>query len=233
MKKILGKITAALSLSALLISVVTSCASLPELSEEQIAKFQNSEGSPNDCVVFYGFLPMNDVVKFKQIDKNFPADEQDGIALKITDSSGFWLSTPVKPGSTYMISYMKGHVQGGFSTDISTIENTATSTTYKNTTTFNTYVWDQNFTEDMQYFVIKIPEEPGLYCFGMYTGREIMYNAQNGKATQIFDQNNLTEKWGKNYNQLIVSGLQQVSKAYKGTEWEEACLKDIEKFSKK
>ena len=71
MKKILGKITAALSLSALLISTVTSCASLPELSEEQIAKFQNSEGSPNDCVVFYGFLPMNDVVKFKQIDKNF------------------------------------------------------------------------------------------------------------------------------------------------------------------
>lgn len=48
MKKILGKITAALSLSALLISTVTSCASLPELSEEQIAKFQNSEGSPND-----------------------------------------------------------------------------------------------------------------------------------------------------------------------------------------
>ena len=44
----------------------------------------------------------------------------------------------------------------------------------------------------MQYFVIKIPEEPGLYCFGMYTGREIMYNAQNGKTTQIFDQNNLT-----------------------------------------
>lgn len=85
----------------------------------------------------------------------------------------------------------------------------------------------------MQYFVIKIPEETGLYCFGMYTGREIMYNAQNGNATQIFDQNNLIEKWRKNYNQLIVSGLQQVSKAYKGTEWEEAALKDIEKFSKK
>lgn len=82
----------------------------------------------------------------------------------------------------------------------------------------------------MQYFVIKIPEETGLYCFGMYTGREIMYNAQNGNATQIFDQNNLIEKWRKNYNQLIVSGLQQVSKAYKGTEWEEAAL---EKFSKK
>lgn len=204
----------------ILVSIVTGCASLPDFSEEQIEKFQNAKGSPKDSVVFYGFLPMNYVVKFKQIDKKYPSDEQDGIELALTDSSGFWLSTPVKPGSTYMISYMRGSVIGS-------------TTQVGSRVTFNDYVWDQEFTEDMQYFVIHIPKEPGLYCFGMYTGREIMNNAQNGNPTQIFDQNNITEKWGPEGNQITVNGLNQTIKAYKGTEWETAALKELEKYSEK
>ena len=57
-----------------------------------------------------------------------------------------------------------------------------------------------------------------------------MVNAQAGNPTKIFDQNNIKEKWGKNGNQVIVNGLTQVIKAYKGTEWEKLALKEIEKY---
>lgn len=221
MKRNLGRTVLVLAVTILL-STLTSCIStLPDFSENQIAKFQSVQGTPKDSVVFYGFLPMNDVVKFKQIDKKYPSDEQDGIKLSLTDSSGFWLSTPVEPGSTYMISYMKGSVQGGTATE---------SFGGKQALKFNTYVWDQEFSEDMQYFVIKIPKKPGLYCFGQYRGNEIMANAQAGNPTEIFDQNNIKEKWGKNGNQIIVNGLTQLIKAYKGTEWETIALEEIEKY---
>lgn len=225
MKRNLAKIVLALTVTTLL-STLTSCISiLPDFSEKQIAKFQNVQGTPKDSVVFYGFLPMNDVVKFKQIDKKYSSNEQDGIKLSLTDSSGFWLSTPVEPGSTYMISYMKGSVPGGSPTEVKSFAGQQ-----RQVTTFITYVWDQEFSEDMQYFVIKIPKEPGLYCFGQYTGSEIMENAQAGNPTQIFDQNNIKEKWGKNGNQVIVNGLTQLIKAYKGTEWETLALEEIEKY---
>lgn len=216
--------------ATILLSSLTGCVSLPDFSEKQIEKFQNAQGTPKDSVVFYGFLPMNDEVKFKQIDKKYPSDEQDGIKLSLTDSSGFWLSTPVVPGSTYMISYMKGSVQGGMSTSTSTNMITPNLTQQTTTTTFETNVWDQEFTEDMQYFVIKIPKEPGLYCFGQYMGREIMANAQAGNPTQLFDQSNIKEKWGKNGNQVIVNGLTQLIKAYKGTEWETLALEEMGKY---
>lgn len=228
MKKIIRKIAVTLSVSALLITLITGCATLPDFSEKQIAKFQAAAGTPADSVVFYGFLPMNEIVKFKQIDKRFAADEQDGIDLAMTDTSGFWLSTPVEPGSTYMISYMKGSVQGGMKTGPGLVGGQ-----WAQVTTFETIVWDQEFDEDMQYFVIKIPEEPGLYCFGQYLGDNIMKKAQVGEPTQIFDQNNITEMWGKNANQIVVNGLTQLMKAYKGTEWETLALKEIEKYSVK
>lgn len=226
MKRNLGRTILVLAVTILL-STLTSCIStLPDFSENQIAKFQSVQGTPKDSVVFYGFLPMNDVVKFKQIDKKYPSDEQDGIKLSLKDSSGFWLSTPVEPDSTYMISYMKGSVQGGTTTEIKPHGGQQQALVTK----FNTHVWDQEFSEDMQYFVIKIPKEPGLYCFGLYSGREIMTNAQAGNQTQIFDQNNIKERWGKNGNQIIVSGLSQLIKAYKGTEWETLALEEIEKY---
>lgn len=230
MKKVIGKIIAFFFLTMIFGFAFTSCATLPDFSDEQIEKFQKAEGTPEDSVVFYGFLPMNDVVKFKQIDERYPSDEQDGIKLSLMDSTGFWVSTPVKPGSTYMISYIKGSVQGGTTTNTS-VSYIGTTPTYNTTTTFNDYVWDYELSEE--YFVIKIPEKPGLYCFGQYTGREIMFAAQAGNPTEIFDQNNIHEKWGKNGNKVVINGLTQVSKAYKGTEWEAAALKEMEKFSEK
>ena len=224
MKKIIEKIAVVLSISAILISTLVGCATLPNFSEQQIAKFQNARGTPNDSVVFYGFIPMNDVIKFKQIDKKYRSDEQDGIKITFNDLSGFWLSTPVEPGSTYMISYMKGSVPGG------TQQTMNYNGRWSTTTTHETYVWDHEFTEDRQYFVVKIPKKPGLYCFGQYTGRDIMLEANAGKATKIFDQDNIKEKWGKNANQIIVNGLTQTIKAYKGTEWEAAALKELEKY---
>ena len=225
MKKIIQKIAVTL-VSGLFISTLTGCVTLPDFSEKQIEKFQAASGSPTDSVIFYGFLPMNESVKFKQIDKKFPSDEQDGIDLATTDTSGFWLSTPVKPGSTYMLSYLKGSVQGGMSSQPG-----YEGGRYGIITKYETIVWDQEFSEDMQYFVIKIPEEPGFYCFGQYTGEEIMRNAKAGNPTKVFDQNNITEKWGKNANQIMVNGLGQLIKAYKGTEWEAAAAKELEKYS--
>ncbi|QTQ12106.1 hypothetical protein HRI96_07815 [Treponema parvum] len=228
MKKIIEKTAVILSIAAVSLSTLISCASLPDFSEKQIKKFQDAKGSPNDSVVFYGFLPMNNIVKFKQIDKKYSNDEQDGIKLSFNDASGFWLSTPVEPGSTYMISYIQGSVQGG--TTSSTVTTAFGSAT---TITFHDYVWDQSFSEEQQYFVIKIPQKPGFYCFGQYTGREIMVAAQAGKPTKIFDQENIKEKWGKNANQIMVNGLKQIIKAYKGTEWENAALKELNKYSAK
>lgn len=70
MKRRLGKIVSVLS-ATFLLSTLTGCVSLlPDFSEKQIAKFQSAQGTPKDSVVFYGFLPMNDIVKFKQIEKN-------------------------------------------------------------------------------------------------------------------------------------------------------------------
>ena len=127
-----------------------------------------------------------------------------------------------------MISYIQGSVQGGITSSTATTAFGSTTTT-----TFYDYVWDQPFSEEQQYFVIKIPKKPGFYCFGQYTGREIMVAAQAGKPTKICDQGNIKEKWGKNANQIMVNGLKQIIKAYKGTEWENAVLKELNKYSAK
>ncbi|QTQ13692.1 hypothetical protein HRQ91_04025 [Treponema parvum] len=101
-----------------------------------------------------------------------------------------------------MISYIQGSVQGGITSSTATTAFGSTTTT-----TFYDYVLDQPFSEEQQYFVIKIPKKPGFYCFGQYTGREIIVAAQSGKPTKIFDQENIKEKWGKMQTKLWLTVL--------------------------
>ena len=67
MKRSLGKIVSVLSATFLLLTLTGCVSLLPDFSEKQIVKFQGAQGTPKDSVVFYGFLPMNDIVKFKHI----------------------------------------------------------------------------------------------------------------------------------------------------------------------
>lgn len=216
-------------LASFVATCLTSCIGLPKFSESAIEKFQHADGLPTDSVVFYGFLPQNSSVTFTEISdgKKISPDVQTGIERPITDSSGIWISTPVKPGSTYMISYICGQEQGGAYAGVDYSLGSP-----RNVMKMETIKWDQTFTEDQQFFVIKIPEEPGFYCFGMYFGSDIMRNAVAGKGTVIYDQNNITEFWGKNAAQIMVNGLTCIQSAYAGTPWEEAASIEMKKFSK-
>ncbi|MBP3772870.1 MAG: hypothetical protein J6I53_09305 [Treponema sp.] len=121
------------------------------ISTDNISEYQSASGTPEDSVVFYGYIAgatsiakeQENIVQFSQMNSNFPPDHQQ---MK----KNIFVSKPVAPGSLYFLQGMAGEAQ-------KTIGNT---------------IWIYNETFPMQEelvpIVINVPKEPGLYFVGSY-----------------------------------------------------------------
>ena len=121
------------------------------ISTDNISEYQSASGTPEDSVIFYGYIEgatsiakeQENIVQFSQMNSNFPPDHQQ-MKNKI------FVSKPVAPGSLYFLQGMAGEAQ-------KTIGNT---------------IWIYNETFPMQSdfvpIIVNVPKEPGFYFVGYY-----------------------------------------------------------------
>ena len=154
-------------------------------------KYKEFMGLPENSVVFYGgFQGTENDFLFRQIDPYFEPDTQ------AVEGQLFFVSRPVKRSSRYMLEYW-------YWTD--SAEN------YEGFSSSKTY------TPETSPLVIDIPDEPGLYYFGYYSG---MATVATGEL----------KEWKVHSSEdMKVTALKQVLRCYKGTEWEDCVREELAK----
>ena len=111
------------------------------ISTDNISEYQSATGTPEDSVVFYGFIDGNNVTEFSQMNSDFPPDHQQ---MK----KNIFVSKPVAPGSLYFLQSMSGSYRSG---------NTLWG--------YNeTFPMQENFVP----VIVNVPKESGLYFVGSY-----------------------------------------------------------------
>ena len=148
-------------------------------------------GLPENSVIFYGgFQGTENDFLFSQIDPYFDPDTQ------AVEGQLFFVSRPVKRSSRYMLEYWRW-------TD--------------STEGYDGFSSAKSYTPKSSPLVIDIPDEPGLYYFGFYSG---MATSATGE---------LTEWKIHSSEEMKVPALKQVLRCYKGTEWEDYIREELEK----
>ncbi|MBR5965204.1 MAG: hypothetical protein IK015_03735 [Treponema sp.] len=171
-------------------------------SKSFVGKYDESMTPENSVVIFF-YNMGNEIMEFKQINPKFDVDEQKYEYYH--ECTGWVFFKPVKPGTRYMLTKMKGASSGG------TIR----------------YVWDMDFKPNQQVLVLDIPTEPGVYCYGQIWGEAVAYCAQKGEVYQLqkIDQWRLRNVW--QVKKLYKAGLSQFKKRYTGTPWVDAYIKKM------
>ena len=171
-------------------------------SKSLVGKYDESMTPENSVVIFF-YNMGNELMEFKQINPKFDPDEQK--YEYYYESTGWVFFKPVKPGSRYMLTKMKGASSGG------TVR----------------YVWDMDFKPNQQVLVLDIPTEPGVYCYGQIWGDSVAYSAQKGEAYQLqkIDQ----WRWGNKWmiQKFYKKALSQFKKRYEGTPWVDAYIEKM------
>ncbi|MBQ4377618.1 MAG: hypothetical protein II821_00255 [Treponema sp.] len=110
-------------------------------------EYQSAPGTPEDSVVFYGYIDWDTGHSFSQMNPDFPPDYQ---KMK---SPGF-VSKPVAPGSTYVLEQTEG------SCVIGNVR----------------WYWDQHYSLQSAAtpLIINVPKKPGLYYVGEFDGFNIV-----------------------------------------------------------
>lgn len=164
-------------------------------SKSYVGQYDEKMTPENSVVIFFAF-PGTEYAIFKQINPKFPVDEQE-FKYDLLDASSVTIFKPVKPGSRYMITKMKGTIGGGFQRSY----------------------WDMDFKPNQQVLVLDIPTEPGVYCFGNIFGKSVASCAQKGETYRLqkIDQCYWEKKWytPKFYKQC----LKKFKACYDGTPW--------------
>ena len=152
-------------------------------------KFSNIKGTPEDSVIFYGgFEATGNDYLFTQINSDFEPDSQ---SMK---SAYMFVSEPVQPGSRYMLEYWYWT---------------------NSTPSFGGSYASQHFTQQTSPLIIDIPEEPGLYYFGYYSGIATVVNGR------------LIECGYAPSAEMRDSALKAVLRRYRGTAWEPLIKKEL------
>ena len=150
-------------------------------------KERATEGSPENSVVFIGYFENNSLTAWSQSNSEYAPDYQ-----KL--DGPFVISAPVAPGSRYRMAYVSGSYQVG---------NTI-------------YTWSETYSMQETGLDIKIPDEPGLYYFGYYSGSDsYRTNSFVPASTGLFQ---LASAATPEKRELTC--LRQALQFYKGTEWE-------------
>ena len=155
-------------------------------------KERAAQGTPENSVLFYGCYESITIMEWSQSDSEYPADYQ-----KL--EGPYVVSAPVAPGSRYRLQYVYGSYRVG---------------------NYVTY-WSETYTMQNTAFDIKIPEEPGLYYFGTYSGANS--HSTNSKVVSRGLFNASDEK-------LELNCLKEVLKKYKGTAWEPVIKERMEEL---
>ena len=132
-----------------------SCASNPGTAN----KAKDLVGTPEDSVIFYGVVDYDYGFSFSQVDRDYAPDYQE-----MPNSSEYFVSDPVAPGSTYTFLRLAGAV---------TMGNT-------------TYYWDSYSYLNSTGHIFVIPQTPGLYYVGHYDGYSTCKEGQLVKKTNFF-----------------------------------------------
>lgn len=110
--------------------------------KSKILEYTKVAGSPDDSVIFYGGICRNDKDPYDFYYYTFGEKGAEQSELdQTTKRTKFFVSEPVKPGSSYILRHWR---------DVK-------SPVYK-------------FDEDTTILTVDIPQEPGLYYFGFYDG---------------------------------------------------------------
>lgn len=202
MKKICLMKLALLAFSSAFVGCTSVMAS-SGLSTDNISEYQSAPGTPEDSVVFYGYIEgengisrqQETILQFSQMNTDFPPDHQQ---MK----KNIFVSKPVAPGSLYFLQSMKGEARKvGFS-----LEGANTLWIYNETFPMQ---------EELVPIVINVPKEPGLYFVGSYYDPLKLLENEVKKSTD------------KASEKICLKGA---LKLYKGTAWEKAIEERIKEL---
>ena len=100
-------------------------------------------GTPENSVIFIGYYSDNAYMTFSQCDSEFPPDNQEL-------EGPYIVSAPVAPGSRYRLQYVNGSYSVGQTV----------------------YYWINTYSMQVNGFDIKVPDEPGIYYVGYFSGQD-------------------------------------------------------------
>lgn len=150
-------------------------------------------GTPENSVIFIGFYGNNSTMYWSQCNSEYSPDYQQL-------EGPYIVSAPVAPGSRYRLEWVSGSVN------------------YGRTVVY----WGDVYTMQYNYFDIKIPEEPGIYYFGYYNGKESFEKGEPVPMSGIFATTNPV----KQEKECLEAALKQ----YKGTDWEPVIRNRLEEL---
>ena len=193
------------ALVALLVSVIfmTSCETtdnvvMPTGPGEYIGEYDESMTPENSCVIYFGFME-NFNATFKQINPELDIDEQT-FSYSWLGSRNWTVFKPCKPGSRYMLT----HFSGSGSTGVTTQS-----------------IWNMNFKPNQQIMVIDVPDEPGVYCYGIILGTDVAQCASEGKVYKVLPGDDPET----DYLKTAVKGVdEKFGELYGETPWFDAYL---------
>lgn len=181
-------------LAVLALCFITSCASTSSVEGkygEYVGEYDASMTPENSCMIFIAITGTTEI-EYKQINPKFDAET---VSFSLKPFIGAkMIFKPCKPGSRYMVTKTKGMVHYSFQ-DVS---------------------WDLEFNPNQQYFVLDVPEKPGVYFFGWNYGDFVARTIAHGK---VYTVERTEEKYYKN---IYGAFKNDMKKKYQGTPWLDA-----------
>lgn len=170
--------------AGIILFLLTSCASSKGLQNFDYQK-RAKTGTPDNSVIFIGYYANNTAMSWSQCNSTYAPDY-------LTIDGPFVISAPVEPGSKYRLAYVSGSYTNGKTHEY----------------------WTEQYSMQNIDFDIEIPDEPGLYYFGYFSGQDSYNNRKPTPAEPGTFKGSATPEKRELYC------LKQALKLYKGTEWE-------------
>ncbi|MCR5289235.1 MAG: hypothetical protein K6E51_04510 [Treponema sp.] len=207
MKKHSKKHVVCLMAAMVCAALFLSCETTSSAANAEVAlNYDESMTPENSCVIYFSFF-LNTEAAFRQINPELDVDEQH-FEYKKSDFQCWTVFKPCKPGSRYMLTKLKGS-EGDMSGR------------------FGGTIWDMDFDPSQQIFVIDVPKEPGVYCYGWIDGLAVARNASKGEVFQVPVPNDMTDWKAKT---AVKRADKAFKKAYGGTPWYDAYLATKDKL---
>ena len=150
-------------------------------------KGRSEIGTPENSVIIIGCYSGNTYMAFSQCDSEYPPDNQEMVGQYV-------VSAPVAPGSRYRLQSVSGQMRSGQTV----------------------WYWDANYSMQVNSFDIKVPNEPGIYYIGYFSGKA---SYQNGEPVPITKNVGLLLVTNADPEKQEKECLQYALNAYKGTVW--------------
>lgn len=169
-----------------LLMTLTSCLSTSGSSSINYKK-RAETGTPENSVILVFFYSNNSQMTFSQCDSEYPPDNQELIGP-------YFVSAPVAPGSRYRLQYVNGSFQSGQTV----------------------WYWTNTYSMQVNGFDIKVPDEPGIYYVGYFSGQD---SYRQGSPSAITKTGGLLIQRDADPKEQEKECLEEALNVYRGTEW--------------